>query len=250
MILNKDLNIEKLKESYKNAKPFPHVVIDNFLDKNVAELAYKDVQYIYPNEKWWKYESPLERKYATDKWELFPSNIRLLLAYLNTGMFMKTFEEISGIKSLIPDPNLRGGGIHCILPGGKLDVHSDTGKHPDLGLYRRLNVIIYLNKNWKDSYNGHLELWNKDMTKCEQKISPDFNRMVMFETSKYSFHGHPETLTCELGDSRKSLALYYWTSTIPEGHEINEGATDFRARPGDKPSVEVEALRVQRRNKK
>lgn len=247
MIISKDLNIEKAAVDYKNAKPFPHVVIDNFLDKNVAELAWKDMQYIYPNEKWYHYNSAIEKKYATDNWELFPGNIRLLLAYLNTGMFIKTFEDITGIQGLIGDPSLRGGGIHCILPGGKLDIHADRGIHPTLSLYRRINVIIYLNKNWRDSYNGLLEFWNKGMTKCEKKISPDFNRMVIFETSASSFHGHPDTLVCPIGESRKSLALYYWTSSVPEGFDLNKGSTDFRARPEDKTNEEIDALRIKRR---
>ena len=55
-------------------------------------------------------------------------------------------------------------------------------------------VLIYLNKNWKDSYGGHLELWNKNMLKCEKKISPTFNTMVIFSTTDFSNHGHPDPL--------------------------------------------------------
>ena len=31
--------------------------------------------------------------------------------------------------------------------------------HPDNGLFHRVNVLVYLNSDWKEEYGGMLELW-------------------------------------------------------------------------------------------
>ena len=245
MIFSK-IDIDKAKDFYHKAKPFPFVVIDDFLDENIAELIWKDLAYLMPNKGWNFYDSPLEKKFTNDKWELIPDVTRCVLAFLNTSMTTSLLEEITNISGLLPDPSIRGAGISYVLPGGKLDLHSDRQIHPKLNVYRRLNLLIYFNKNWSDNYGGSLELWNSDVTKCEHKISPIFNRMVLFETNDHSYHGHPDPLTCPIGMARKALSLYYWTSTIPEDFKINEMSTDFRGRPGEN-NPELEALREQRR---
>ena len=98
-----------------------------------------------------------------------------------------------------------------IPSGGRLEVHSDFSEVEHLKIYRRINLLLYLNKDWKDEYNGKLEFWNSDLSKCEKKISPNFNRCVIFRTDTKSFHGHPEVLNAPKGVYRKSIALYYYT---------------------------------------
>ncbi len=247
MILNSSVDIEKAKSAYANAEPFKFCVIDDFLAEPIAELLHKDMEYLIPDSKWVHYDSPIEKKYATNRWDLIPALTRTVLMVMNTSVVMDTIEEISGIKGLLPDPDLRGAGLHVILPGGKLLLHSDRQKHPTLNIYRRLNAIIYLNKDWKDSWNGHLEMWDRDITECKHKIAPVFNRFVLFETTAMSWHGHPEVLNCPIGTSRKSLALYYWTSTIPDNFEINEGSTDFRSRPGENEPEVIKLMEERRR---
>jgi Rps23 Pro-64 3,4-dihydroxylase Tpa1-like proline 4-hydroxylase len=131
------------------------------------------------------------------------------LAALNSSRFVAFLEGLTGISGLVADPHYRGGGLHQILPGGRLGIHADFNFYPKLKLYRRLNVIVYLNQNWQESYGGHLELWDKATLKSVKRVLPTFNRMVVFDTSSKSLHGHPEPLTCPEGRSRKSLALYY-----------------------------------------
>ena len=102
---------------------------------------------------------------------------------------------------------------------------------------RRINVLIYLNKNWNDNYGGHLELWNQNMSKCEKKISPSFNTMVIFSTTDFSNHGHPEHLNCPKEISRKSLALYYFSSGRPKSEVLSKhkkNRTFFKGRKGIK----------------
>jgi hypothetical protein len=134
---------------------------------------------------------------------------------------------------LIPDPRFDGGGLHQIVRGGKLGIHSDFNKHEAYGLDRRLNLLLYLNKNWREEYGGHLQLWDRNMTKCEAKISPHFNRMMIFGTTDFTYHGHPDALQCPEGMTRKSLALYYFTNGRPAEEVSGDHSTIFRARDPD-----------------
>jgi Rps23 Pro-64 3,4-dihydroxylase Tpa1-like proline 4-hydroxylase len=141
---------------------------------------------------------------------------------------------LTGIQDLISDPFYRGGGLHNILPGGKLGVHADFNKHQKYDLDRRLNLLLYLNKDWKEEYGGHIELWDKNMQKCVKRVLPIFNRVVIFTTTDHSFHGHPDPLNCPNPMSRKSLALYYYTHGRPEEDESQTHSTLFKLRPGEK----------------
>src|SRR5581483_6543461 len=113
---------------------------------------------------------------------------------------------------LIPDPYFTGGGLHQIERGGYLKIHADFDRHEKLGLQRRLNVLVYLNRDWDESYGGALELWDRAMTHPVVRVLPVFNRCVVFSTTDQSYHGHPEPLTCPPDRRRRSLALYYYTA--------------------------------------
>ena len=76
-----------------------------------------------------------------------------LNTYLQSDLMMSWLNELTGIKEpLISDPYLSGGGYHEIKTGGLLKVHADFNKHPKLDLDRRLNLLIYLNEDWKDEW--------------------------------------------------------------------------------------------------
>ena len=134
-------------------------------------------------------------------------------------MFVDFLERLTGIDALIPDPHYFGGGLHQIRPGGFLKVHADFNRHSRLDLERRLNAILYLNKDWQEEYGGHLQIWDNDMTRCEKKVLPVFNRLLVFATLDTANHGHPDPLTCPPDRARRSMALYYYTSDRPEGEQ-------------------------------
>jgi len=122
--------------------------------------------------------------------------------------------------------------LHKIEPGGLLKIHTDFNVHPELELDRRINVIIYLNRNWDPGWGGQLELWNFEMTE-HLKIEPVFNRMVVFDTSDTSKHGHPDPLAAPAGISRRSLAFYYYTHGGPEEEPAVAHQTQHFQRPGE-----------------
>jgi hypothetical protein len=132
--------------------------------------------------------------------------------------------------------------------GGNLEVHVDFNRHNKLKLDRRINVLIYLNKNWKEEYGGHFELWNRDMSAAGQKILPLFNRCAIFSTTSYSYHGHPTPLACPPDRTRKSMATYYYTNGRPEEEDTGDHTTLFQTRPGvvaEKPGMSMkDAMRA------
>lgn len=230
-------------ENYQTAEPFPHIVIDNFLPPQVLSSVLEN--FPSPSQlKWKKHENVEEIKLEFTKAEMMPSEAREVLYFLNSAIILNFLEQLTGIANLLPDPYFVGGGLHQIQPGGFLDVHADFNKYQKFDLDRRLNLLIYLNEDWKEEYGGHLELWDKTMTNCEKTILPIFNRCVVFSTTSDSFHGHPMPLTCPPDRTRKSLAVYYYTNGRPE-EEINFAhSTVFKKRPGKELNAATRATIV------
>lgn len=224
----------RLSPSYQQATPFPHIVIDDFLDQD----SYFKLSQTFPGPEddiWYKFRSGKENlKLQSRQLRTIPQLLKHFIYELNGPDFVEFLEVVTGIKGLVPDPHLYGGGLHQTLAGGHLGVHVDYNYHTDWKLDRRLNVILYLNDDWQDSWGGHLELWNEDMSLCKQKIAPIANRMVIFNTSEKSWHGHPDALACPPDRTRKSIALYYYSNGRPEEERASVHNTVFKSRPGEK----------------
>jgi Rps23 Pro-64 3,4-dihydroxylase Tpa1-like proline 4-hydroxylase len=214
-------NIETLAADFKSAEPFQHVIIDNFLNQEMADQILNDLE--NDNfDKWDKRDQEqIQIKWRSD-WKddsEVPTTTLSLIHFLNSGTFLRWLSKVTEIDGIIPDPYLTGGGFNQINPGGTLAVHVDGNWHDLMGVHRRLNVIVYLNKDWEDDWGGHFELWSKTQdnkpNECVKKVRPDFNRMIVFRTDDFSFHGHPTPLKCPKDRSRRSLILYYYTNTRP-----------------------------------
>lgn len=210
------------KKEYNDNKPFPHIVFDNFFDEKFLNSILDNFPDLEKNKNVTKFNSENDKKkLATNKNFNYPELINNFLNYLNSFEFINFLQNITGIQeTLITDPYFFGGGLHEIKKNGFLKIHADFNYHPNMQLDRRINILIYLNKNWQDSYGGYLELWNKSMDVCEKKILPIFNRLVIFNTNDFTYHGHPEPLKCPENISRKSIALYYYSNGRPD-QEVN-----------------------------
>tara|TARA_B110001450_G_C17517800_1_gene439245 strand:- start:2 stop:859 length:858 start_codon:yes stop_codon:yes gene_type:complete len=236
---NKNL-LEKARnhaDEYKNASPFPNISFDNFFNPEYLNKVLDEFPDLSAIKESQKFANPKEIKLAGKGEQFFGSETKKLMHFLNSEPFLQFLQIITGIKEpLISDPYFLGGGQHEIKKDGLLKVHADFNKHPKLDLDRRINVLVYLNKDWKEEYGGNFELWNQDMSMCEKKILPIFNRMAIFSTTDFSYHGHPDPLNCPENRSRKSVALYYYSNGRPS-YEINQGlekhSTLFKARQGD-----------------
>jgi len=219
-------------EQYVSANPFPHAVIDNLFPPEVLETVLDE----FPGSKqidWIDFDGDVQKKLGSKTEEQMGPFTRFLMYQLNSATFIKFLEKLTGIEGLIPDPHFWGGGLHQIRPKGFLKLHSDFNFHPVLKVDRRINLLIYLNKDWDESYGGQLELWNREITKCEAKIMPLFNRLVVFNTTDFSFHGHPEPLACPPDRTRKSLALYYYSNGRPEGEVNRSSETMWKMTPDE-----------------
>ncbi len=229
-------NVAEMAQRYKSAEPFPHIMIDGLFDERYLRSVVADVP------------SPLERKdlFSKDEkylqerkfaWRDVPNmGARSLefIAALQSKPFLEFLTQLTGIEGLLPDPYLWGAGYHQVLRGGKLAIHADFNIHPQTKMYRRLNVLVYLNENWNEEWGGHVELWDKDMRHCVQKIAPLLGRMVVFNTTEDSYHGHPDPLTCPDDRVRKSLALYYYSWEYPQE---GKHSTLWQKRPQDDEAV-------------
>jgi Rps23 Pro-64 3,4-dihydroxylase Tpa1-like proline 4-hydroxylase len=216
---------ETLRKEFLEAKPFNYLVIDNFFSEPYLNTILTEIEN-YPQELWYdKNNASINNERDT----IFQSKKIALTDYNKMGFLAKTFinftsssdfikflSDITGINDLESDPHLYGGGIHKVANGGRLSIHSDFNIHPILNKFRRLNVLLYLNKDWQPSCNGQLELWNKDMTQCVTSIAPIFNRLVIFRITDDAFHGHPEPWNHHIETPRYSFALYYYTQERPE----------------------------------
>jgi len=222
-MINLDLS-KQLSNQYQEAQPFPHIVIDKFLPETILDSVLDEFN---KNENWWYDRVKWTEPYQVNKFywphDIETANnmpndlptISALVNYLNSPIVLKYLEELTGIDNLISDELLMGGGLHKITSGGKLAIHKDYNVHPVKKMYRRLNLLIYLNKDWKQEWEGNLELWDKDHTNLEVSVEPLFNRAVIFTISEDSLHGHPVPLNTPKNVSRNSIALYYFTEINP-----------------------------------
>jgi Rps23 Pro-64 3,4-dihydroxylase Tpa1-like proline 4-hydroxylase len=217
---------------YAQAQPFPHIVIDDFLPTEILDQVV--AEFPKPEEVDWKsFNNPAEKKLALKDESQMGFVSRSLLHELNSSIFVNFLESLTGIEGLIPDPHFWGGGLHQIKRGGYLKIHADFNLYSRLALDRRLNLLLYLNREWKEEYGGHFELWTKDMTRSEKRVLPVFNRCVIFSTTDFSYHGHPDPLNCPEGQTRKSLALYYYTNGRPSDEVSPLHTTLFQRRPDE-----------------
>lgn len=221
-----------LAPQYQNAQPFPHIIIDNFVDDEVLKEVLND----FPgNENKTYFDREQERlKYQFRPQEIQSGLIRNLFAELNSRAFLGFLEQLTGIAGLISDPHFEGGGLHETKRGGHLGIHADFNIHDSLKVERRLNLLIYLNENWEDEFGGQLELWDRQMKACEVRVKPVFGRAVIFNTNLDSFHGHPDPLTCPSDRSRRSIATYYYSAAEDGLSKLPKRTTNFQPRPGSK----------------
>lgn len=221
---------ELLSKEYAAASPFPHAVIDELFPAGVLDAVL--AEFPSPGEKSWRtFDNPMEKKSGFDYRSPVHDHLRNFLYFLNSAPMLEFLEALTGIGGLIPDPYFGGAGPHESPPGGFLKVHVDFNWHPKLKLDRRVNLLIYLNRDWRDEYGGHLELWDRTVERCERKILPAFHRAVVFNTTDFSYHGHPQPLRCPAGMSRKSISMYYYTAGRPEEERTDPHDTIFKETP-------------------
>jgi Rps23 Pro-64 3,4-dihydroxylase Tpa1-like proline 4-hydroxylase len=193
--------------------PFKHVVIDNFFPDDFARNLFDK----FPNiesEIWERTnDADIEIKLRT-MWKSefdIPDGMIEAIRIFNSSLFLNSMSELFGIPKIMPDPYFSGGGLNVTVSGGLLDVHVDGNYHDASGLNRRLNAILYLNPKWQEGWGGEFGLYDSTGDNLIKKVAPLYNRLVIFDTNDYSYHGLPDPLNFPEDEVRKSIILYYYT---------------------------------------
>jgi len=217
--------------SFVNAKPFRHVIIDNCLETEFCEKLLQEFP-DFDTRKAINEMGQVGGKAVNMAVREISNTYRTLDEYIQQPEFLKLIEKITGIPDLLYDPDYIGGGTHENRHTQGLDAHVDFNYHPKTGWHRRLNLIIYLNKEWEEDWGGNLELqadpWNPQEGDIK-KVLPLFNRAVIFETNEYSWHGFQEIdLPEQKRDlSRRSFAIYLYTRERPSSERAASHATIY-----------------------
>jgi Rps23 Pro-64 3,4-dihydroxylase Tpa1-like proline 4-hydroxylase len=209
--------------------PYRHYVIDGLFSDDVLSDITDSNYLLSAKGNVSEFNNEYEGKIAISHLDHESGTVFSILNYLNSNEFVIFLRKLTGIPDLYGDPQFNGGGIHLIPRGGKLGIHIDFSRAIfDNTKFRRVNCLLYLNKEWKKEWEGALELWDNkpsDGGSCIKKIFPIFNRLVIFGTSKNSWHGHPTLLNCPEGVLRKSLATYYYS--FEHGDDLEEHSTVY-----------------------
>ncbi|WP_400083912.1 2OG-Fe(II) oxygenase [Yoonia sp. R78084] len=232
-----------LAADYQSKTPYHYICVDNFLPLEMVTRVREEA--LQMGEKKAENDSPNEKLKTSYNPDRMPPYSKSVFHALNSRPFIQFLENMSGIKGLIPDPYYGGGGVHRTNTTGFLSIHADFNYHQIMNLERRLNVLIYLNPDWKEEYGGSFEVWTDDMSEKVDSFVPIMNRMCCFSTGANTMHGNPEPVNHPNGDPRLSIALYYYTATWEDGRVAQ--STVFKQRPGSKDAASSEAvLRVVR----
>ena len=228
-----DQKLAEYKTLWNAAEPYPHVIIENFLEEDVANQLYEHFPKIEELRK--HYKNLNESKSEGSSFDQYHESFEKVRLELGSPEFLQWVEKLTGLENLILPDDHRGSGLHQGPNGSYLDVHVDFSVHPILNIHRRLNVLLFLNKHWKEEYGGHLELWDEKVKKCYHKILPSFNRCVISVTDSKSFHGYSKINVPE-GETRKSMFTYLYTP-MEEGVKYHD--TIFKARPSESTAKKV-----------
>ena len=239
--------LDRYAEAFRNGSPFRHVVIDDFLQPDVARAMLEALPGFEARHA--KNEvGEVGRKAVVPAVRELPAPYPQIDAWLQTEGFLDAVSRITGIPDLLYDPDYVGGGTHENVEGAGLNMHVDFNYHPRDQSHRRLNLIVYLNPEWEEDWGGALELardpWDPE-DRERIRILPAFNRAVIFETHEHSWHGFP---TIELPEDRKQLtrrsfAIYLYTRERPAEESAPAHATVYVPDPPAAHLVPGYALR-------
>lgn len=225
--------IKELRAQFDSGIPCKHIVLDDFFTPRVAAELFENFPSLESLKVVRKSLNENKREdYHFERWHPTFSEVRDLLITEAMGEWMS---KVTGIDGLFTNTDPLGQGIHQGGVGSFLDVHIDVNVNVAKKLWRRINLLVYLNRDWKPEYGGDVELWNKDMTECVVKYPPLYNKAVIFLTDENSPHGYSK-LNIPEGESRKSYYAYFFTP-MEEGVKYEDSR--FLSRPSDSVGKKV-----------
>ncbi|MEO7045249.1 MAG: 2OG-Fe(II) oxygenase [Ferruginibacter sp.] len=225
------VNSETIYKKFNSSLPFRHVTIDNVLNENFARSIADSFPSLASMKT--KYKGLNEQKAEDSSFQNFSPVTQQLHNYIGSSEFSEWISQITGLKNIYSLNDRLGNGLHQGGNNSFLDIHIDYNIHPVKKMHRKLNLILFFNKEWKEQWGGLLELWDEE--KCFKKILPSFNRMVIFECSEISYHGY-DLITCPENITRKSF-YHYFFQEVPKGLTYHD--TIFLVKQQDKFSKKI-----------
>lgn len=215
------------QKQFGQAQPIRHLVVDHFLNPDFARSLFVHFPSIETMKTHYRGLNE-EKAEHSDFSHLHPAFVELH-QQLTSPVMLEWLQKVTGIPGLQTIEDRLGYGLHQGANQSFLDIHIDYNLHPLRKLYRKLNLIIFLNESWESNWGGHLELWDADVANCVQSIAPVFNRCALFECSEISYHGYNRISVPE-GVTRKSAYQYYF---VPAPAGVSFHDTIFKPRPED-----------------
>ncbi|MBO6213233.1 2OG-Fe(II) oxygenase [Algoriella sp.] len=214
-------NLDELRLKYLTANPYPHLVIDDFCDKEALNRAYDSIPELENKSRDYAFAN---NKFEKSNYKVLGTELEELYNDLSSERFNKILSYIVN-KDIFVDPKNHGGGLHQGKKNSFLDMHLDFNYHPiNKNWYRELNLLLYLNKGWKEEYKGHLKLVDLRTEEAEEVAVP-FNRLIIQQCGPYTLHGYEMTNFPE-GNYRTSIATYAYQ--IHKNHIEEPRTTDWR----------------------
>ncbi len=201
-----EANQDRFREEFLNKQPFPHIGIDEFCEPEKIEALYAKIPDIQTESADYIFA---KNKFEKSRFTELGPEFQELYDDLVSDRF-KTWISYVTDQDVFIDARFYGGGIHQGKKGSFLDMHADFNYHPlEEHWFRNLNLLLYLNKNWKPEYKGHLRLEHKD-TGGKTEVEVPFNRMVIMLCRGYTLHGY-DPINFPEGTYRTSVAAYAYT---------------------------------------
>ncbi len=218
--------VKALHEAFLAVKPFPHIVFEGLFSPRLLDMVYADFDRLNWSD-WRRFDNANEYKRGSAAKTRLGTASQLYFDTIYSGRFVDFLERVSGIEGLLTDPALYAGGLHEIPTDGKFAMHVDFNQHSVTHLDNRLVFITYLNKDWRPSYGGALELKDPEKEAPAVEIVPEFGRSILFYQSSKSLHGHPNPVAAPNGRPRRSAAAYFYSNRRADGEDLNFHTTQF-----------------------
>lgn len=216
-VFKSDLNdhdLNDLNRKFKESSPVPWLVVPEFLNPEMVISMKGELDYEYRN----NYDShKLFTRAGSHMFEILDNHkydyAYKLISEVHSKPFIDFLESITGVRGLICDPSLVGAGYMRCGKGDSLKIHTDFNWNDQLYLHRVLSVIFYLNPECDESWNGDLQLWDKERKNKEVSIFPSNGNMLIWQYDKLGYHGHPNPLDCPEGYFRDGFRFFFYVSS-------------------------------------
>ena len=226
--------IAELRRQLRQAQPYPHLVVNDWFNPTLLELVREEFD-LLDQADWKVFRNEQELTHRSSPQSRLGPASEIYFNIVNSGWFLDLISTITGAEDLLPDPKLLGGGLHETRADGKFGIHRDFDIHAQFGLSNKMVFITYLNRGWDPAWGAALEIWNVDTGSSARSIPPEFGTSVLLMHGPKSFHGHPEPMTTPPGQTRRSIAVYYYQNPASVPMRIKRVSSVFLVAHRSKP---------------